>query len=78
MTTAIVQVAQRLGVELLPDNDQWEFRMEIRSSSSSRLYVVSRNKRTRQWGCSCPSWRTRRHCKHLAAMSSELRLLDAG
>ena len=78
MSAEIVQIAARLGVELLPDNDQWEFRMQIRSASSSRLYVVSRNKRTKQWGCSCPGWRTQRHCKHLNVMGRELRLLDAG
>lgn len=54
--------------ERLPDNDQWTNRFEIRSSSSDRVYVVSQNKSKRHWACSCPSWRTRRSCKHLSAL----------
>lgn len=53
---------------MLPDNDQWENRFEIRSESSNRVYVVSQNIKKRHWGCSCPSWRTRRTCKHLQAI----------
>lgn len=52
----------------LPDNDQWQFRFEIRSETSDRIYVISQNKKGRYWGCSCPAWRTRRYCKHLAAV----------
>lgn len=53
---------------MLPDNDQWENRFEIRSESSNRVYVVAQNIKKRHWGCSCPSWRTRRTCKHLQAI----------
>ena len=49
----------------LPDNDQWTNRFEIKSASSSRLYVVSQNIIGGHWACSCPGWRTRRHCKHI-------------
>ncbi len=56
------------GVTLLPKNDQWENRFEIRSESSNRIYVISQNIKKRHWGCSCPSWRVRRSCKHLAAV----------
>lgn len=52
----------------LPDNAQWTNRFEIRSESSDRIYVVSQNKSKRHWACSCPSWRTRRYCKHLEAL----------
>lgn len=52
----------------LPDNRDWENRFEIRSETSERVYVVSQHKQKRHWGCSCPGWRTRRSCKHLAAM----------
>ena len=52
----------------LPDNAQWENRFEIRSETSDRVYVVSQHKEKRHWGCSCPGWRSRRQCKHLAAM----------
>ena len=50
---------------ILPDNKQWENRMEIKSSTSDRLYIVSQNIKKRHWGCSCPAWRIRRTCKHL-------------
>lgn len=53
----------------LPDSDQWVNRFEIKSESSDRVYVVSQNRAKRHWGCSCPGWRTRRTCKHLAAMA---------
>lgn len=46
-------------------NDQWENRFEIHSETSNRVYVVARHKKKRHWGCSCPSYRTRRRCKHL-------------
>lgn len=53
----------------LPDNDQWENRFEIRSETSDRVYIVAQNRTKRHWACSCPGWRTRRACKHLAAMA---------
>lgn len=49
----------------LPDNAQWTNRFEIRSGSSNRIYVIAQHKTHRHWGCSCPSWRTRRYCTHL-------------
>jgi hypothetical protein len=55
------------GSNRLPDNAQWELRFEIKSESSGRIYVVSRNKDSGKWGCSCPSYKTRRYCKHLTA-----------
>jgi hypothetical protein len=53
----------------LPDNDQWQHRFEIKSETSSRIYIISQNKKGRFWGCSCPGWRTNRTCKHLSALS---------
>lgn len=53
----------------LPDNDQWEHRFEIRSESSGRIYIIAQNKAKRHWACSCPAWRTRRTCKHLATLA---------
>jgi hypothetical protein len=52
----------------LPDNSNWTNRFEIGSETSDRVYVVSQNKTRRHWGCSCPSYRTRRRCKHLIAL----------
>jgi hypothetical protein len=69
MSTAMALVAKRVGGALLPDNAQWTNRIEIKSETSSRLYTVATNKATGVIGCSCPGWRTRRHCKHLAVMA---------
>lgn len=49
----------------LPDNDQWTNRFEIRSESSNRVYIVAQNKKTGNWGCSCPGYLSKRKCKHL-------------
>lgn len=52
----------------LPDNDQWQLRFEIQSESSDRIYIIAQHKSKRYWGCSCPSYRVRRYCKHLTAL----------
>lgn len=54
--------------QILPDNGQWKNRIEIKSSSSNRVYVVSQNKAKGHWGCSCPGWKAHRTCKHLKAL----------
>lgn len=54
--------------DILPDNDQWQNRFEIKSESSNRIYVIAQNKAKKHWGCSCPAWRIRRKCKHLEAL----------
>lgn len=53
---------------MLPDNDQWENRFEIRSESSNRVYIVAQNIKRRHWGCSCPGYKIHRKCKHLEAI----------
>jgi hypothetical protein len=52
----------------LPDNDQWQFRFEIRSESSNRVYTIAQNKKKKHWGCSCPGYKRYRKCKHLQSM----------
>jgi hypothetical protein len=52
----------------LPDNDQWQFRFTIKSKSSDRLYTIAQHKKNKYWGCSCPGWKSNKHCKHLTAM----------
>lgn len=51
---------------------QWGTRIEIKSESSSRVYVVAekldQGRPTGTYGCSCPGWKSRRNCKHLAGM----------
>ncbi len=49
-------------------SDQWDNRIEVKSETSSRLYIVSQHVAHRHWGCSCPAYRTRRNCKHLASL----------
>jgi hypothetical protein len=34
--------------------DQWTDRIEIKSESSSRVYIVARRVSTGLWECSCP------------------------
>lgn len=53
---------------MLPDNDQWEHRFEIRSESSNRVYIIAQNIKKRHWACSCPGWKAHRTCKHLQAI----------
>lgn len=67
MSKAVTLHIPRSAV-MLPNNDQWENRFEIRSESSNRVYVVAQNIKRRHWGCSCPSYRVRRTCKHLRAI----------
>lgn len=58
-------VKKPAGSIALPDNDQWTNRFEIRSESSNRVYIVAQNKKTGNWGCSCPGYLSKRKCKHL-------------
>lgn len=50
---------------VLPDNDQWQFRFNVKSQSSNRIYTIAQHKTKKHWGCSCPGWKANRHCKHL-------------
>ena len=43
----------------------WINRIEIKSETSDRVYVVSQHATKRYWACSCPGWRAHRRCKHL-------------
>jgi hypothetical protein len=61
-------IARRTGAVLLPDNDRWTNRFQIKSETSSRLYTVAQNKANGRFGCSCMGWIRHKHCKHLAAM----------
>ena len=65
------QIKLRLptGTVRLSDNKQWTNRFEIKSETSDRVYVVAQNIVKRFFACSCPAWRTRRNCKHLASLS---------
>ena len=65
------------GAVALPESGTHANRMEIRSESSDRLYVVSQAKSSGEWQCSCPGWIMKRPgkprgCKHLTAMAPAL------
>lgn len=63
------QVVKRpAGSVALPDNNQYENRFEIKSSSSNRVYIIAQHKTGRWWGCSCPGWISHRKCKHLTSL----------
>ena len=56
---------ETINKSMLPDNNQWTNRFEIRSESSNRIYIIAQHKLKKHWGCSCPGWRRYRKCKHL-------------
>ena len=50
------------------DNKDYTNRIEIKSSSSKRIYIIAQHRSKRWWSCSCPGWISRRKCKHLKSM----------
>lgn len=68
MSQALTIVARKVGAVALPDNDRYTNRMQIKSASSSRLYIVAQNKKTGSFECSCMGWIRHRNCKHLQAI----------
>jgi hypothetical protein len=75
MTTdqaTIAEIAAQIGSTLLPDNDRWTNRFEIRSQSSDRRYTIAQQRADGVWGCSCPGWTHHRRCKHLTDVLSRL------
>ena len=65
---ALALIARRTGSSVLPDNKQWTNRLEIRSETSTRLYVVAQRRTDGSFGCSCMGWKRYRTCKHLDAI----------
>jgi roadblock/LC7 domain-containing protein len=68
----VAQVAEAIGSSLMPDNSQWMNRFTIPSSSGSKVYTVAQRRSDGVWGCSCPAWINRRHCKHLVSILKQL------
>lgn len=64
-TKAIAAVAAQIGSTLMPNNDQWHNRFQVKSTTSSSLYVIAQRRSDNTWGCSCPGWRHHRRCHHL-------------
>jgi hypothetical protein len=71
---ALVAIAQEMDGELLPDGPKHRHRMEIKSETSTRKYIVSQRIETGEWECGCPGWKSYHgrfvdyKCKHLKAM----------
>ena len=68
----VAVIASHIGSTLMEDNRDWVNRFTIDSTSSSRTYVVAQRRSDEVWGCSCPSWRHRRRCKHLIDILARL------
>lgn len=70
MNELIVHAVNAIGATLLEDNEQWQNRIQIKSASSTRLYIVAQRKSNGEWGCSCPGhiFYQYQPCKHLQAM----------
>ncbi len=68
MSTALAKrtvIRVPVGAIRLPDNAQWKNRFQIKSETSSRIYIISQNKNSGLYGCSCPGFASNRRCKHL-------------
>ncbi len=68
----IAAVAAQIGSTLLPDNDQWHNRFQVKSQTSSSLYTIAQRRSDDTWGCSCAGWRHYRKCKHLTDVLKRL------
>lgn len=74
MTELQKYISKNTDLEILPDNDQYTNRFEIKSESSNRIYVIAQRKSDNEWTCSCPSWirarngHSNRTCKHLTSL----------
>jgi len=67
-STALAKYEKQNDIQIIPENEQWKNRFEIKSESSNRLYTVAQNKKSGTWGCSCFGWIRYRRCKHLTAL----------
>ena len=71
------------GVVALPDSKTHAHRMNIKSETSNRLYVVAQARSSNEWQCSCPGWIYKkpgqpRKCKHLTSMMPMLEMIASG
>lgn len=76
MEIAINKIVNGISIPKLQDNAQYKNRIEIKSETSNRLYVVAQNKKTNAWSCSCPGWIIHRKCKHLKNLANVLSVIS--
>lgn len=69
---ALLIAANSIGADILPDNALWTNRLQIRSETSSRLYIVAQSISSGTFGCSCMGWKRHRNCKHLKVIAPAL------
>lgn len=68
MSNIIKRTISQIAERMLPDNQSFTNRFQIRSETSNSLYTVAQSKSGRWWSCSCPGWIRHRKCKHLEAL----------
>lgn len=71
----VEQIATEIGSTLLPDNERWTNRFQVKSRTSNREYVIAQQRADGVWGCSCPGWTHHRKCKHLTDVLGRLAAL---
>ena len=75
METAVQIFLKAQGLEILPDNNQYKNRFNIKSETSNRLYVIAQRVSDGAITCSCPGWRNakdghhNRTCKHTRTLA---------
>jgi predicted nucleic acid-binding Zn finger protein len=73
--SAVQVYMKNQGLDILPDNNQYKNRFNIKSESSNRLYVIAQRISDGAMTCSCPGWiRARnghenRTCKHIRTLA---------
>jgi len=75
MSSIISHLATQ-GFVSFPDNLDWKHRFQIKSGTSARIYMIGRHRVAGVWVCSCPGFRSGRHCKHLRAVWQVLVAVD--
>lgn len=71
----VEEIATQIGSTLLPDNERWTNRFQIKSRTSNSLYTIAQQRADGVWGCSCPGWTHHRRCKHLTDVLQRLTAL---
>jgi hypothetical protein len=68
----LIAAARAIGATLLPDNAAWKNRVQIKSETSSNLYIIAQRKSDGVLACSCRGWIRWRHCKHVDSFKKVL------
>jgi hypothetical protein len=66
------EIAAQIDSEVMDDSDRYVNRFTVKSTSSSKQYVVSQQRSDGMWCCSCTGWTHWRKCKHLTDLLRRL------